>query len=333
MRYLYISAMFASLVLQHAPPLDSEWLKHEQAAGLLEAQPTYTMEERRLMYADSCRKRNAAMLGGRDLHLNRDVTTTEFTITARDGYHLDTRIYNSSDRTAADRTVIYYHGGGLKVGDLDSEDLSCRRICIEGACTVYSVSYRLIPEYPMDTPVNDAWDALVGISERRISGKLIIAGSSSGGQLAAQVSQIAKDASPKVKNIDGLLLRCPVTANNYENGSKIPPSFRPMHASWSTSFETSLLHMDQGTTSSVMPLEASSFKGLPPTFVQVCTNDIYYSDGICYAGALSAAGIPVKLDVVAGWPHTFWLKAPHLERALKADNDCIEGLRWLLELS
>jgi hypothetical protein len=46
---------------------------------------------------------------------------------------------------------------------------------------------------------------------------------------------------------------------------------------------------------------------------------------------LKQGGVDVKLDVVEGWPHTFWLKAPYLERAVKAEKDMIEGLRWLLE--
>jgi acetyl esterase/lipase len=65
--------------------------------------------------------------------------------------------------------------------------------------------------------------------------------------------------------------------------------------------------------------------------IQVSTNDIYYSDGVCYAEALREAGVEVNLDVVEGWPHTFWLKAPYLERAVQAESDMIEGLRQLLE--
>jgi hypothetical protein len=66
-------------------------------------------------------------------------------------------------------------------------------------------------------------------------------------------------------------------------------------------------------------------------WIQVSTNDILYSDGILYAEALRQAGVEVKLDIVEGFPHTFWLKAPELERAVKAEKDMIEGLRWLLE--
>lgn len=274
------------------------------------------------------------MLIGRDAHLARSIETTEFTIAARDGYSLPIRAYIPTGGTSASRNIIYYHGGGLKVGDLDSEDLSCRRIAIEAACNVYSVDYRLTPENEFDVPVEDAWDAFVGIAKVRLrdDGLLVVVGSSSGGQLAAQVSQMARN-SDKPKKIDGLILRCPVTVNSYDNGSRIPARFRHMHTSWSSSFETSLLHMDEGNTSSAMPLEANTFEDLPPTFLQICTNDVYYSDGVCYAEALATADVPVKVDVIEGWPHTFWLKAPQLETALRADGEMIEGLKWLLRLS
>jgi acetyl esterase/lipase len=81
-----------------------------------------------------------------------------------------------------------------------------------------------------------------------------------------------------------------------------------------------------------MPLEADEevLRGLPRTWIQVCTNDTLYSDGVCYAIALEEAGVEVKVRVVEGWPHTFWLLVPELERALEAELEMVEGLKWLL---
>jgi acetyl esterase/lipase len=61
----------------------------------------------------------------------------------------------------------------------------------------------------------------------------------------------------------------------------------------------------ENRTVSPLPLEVVDTGGLPKHWIQVCTNDIYYSDGVCYAAALTEAGVEVKLDVVSGWPHTF----------------------------
>lgn len=229
--------------------------------------------------------------------------------------------------------------GGLVVGDLDSEDPTCRRICLGTTSRVFSVDYRLTPDNPSSVSVNDAYDAFVAIS-RKESSKLIVVGSSSGGQLAAQIAEMVRDAQmatlTAMKAIDGVLIRCPVTVDASDGGSHIPERFRSMHRSWSDAFETTLLRFptaDSNTKkASNLPLLASTFAGLPPTFVQLTTNDIYYSDGVCYAKALQDAAVPVKVDVVLGWPHTFWLKAPHLDRSLRAEMDMIDGLNWLLSI-
>ena len=134
--------------------------------------------------------------------------------------------------------------------------------------------------------------------------------------------------------IDGVLLRGPVTCNATEGGKYLPGQFKGVHTSMTEGFHTSLLSgaaVNNGNrTTTLLPLEADNLKGMPKHWIQVSTNDIYYSDGACYAEALREAGVDVELDVVEGWPHTFWLKAPYLKRAVEAENDMIEGLRWLL---
>ena len=253
--------------------------------------------------------------------------------------HLSEKPEGVEDEEGRD-IVIYYHGGGLYVGDLDSEDLTCRRICKELGCTVYSVEYRLIGEFAADDAVTDAMEAFRCIASTRKARRLIVMGSSSGAQLAAMVANRNRVyCGPhlwvnRVK-IHGVCLRGPVLCDATENGANLPPKFRDFHTSMSESFHTSLLSsaaVNSGNrTTSKMPLEADSFEGLPRHWIQVCTNDVYYSDGVLYGECLRAAGVDVKLDVLRGWPHTFWLKAPELERAVQAERDCVEGVRWLLE--
>jgi acetyl esterase/lipase len=100
-------------------------------------------------------------------------------------------------------------------------------------------------------------------------------------------------------------------------------------------FHTSLLSTPaltaENRTKEKLPLEEEDLKGLPRHWVQVCTNDIYYSDGVCYAEALREQGVEVRIDMLKGWPHTFWLKAPLLEKAVEAEESMLEGMRWLLE--
>lgn len=268
----------------------------------------------------------------------------------------DANAASDEEKREPPNIVIYYHGGGLAVGDLDSEDLTCRRICKELGCTVYSCDYRLMPDYKAKEACDDALNAFNHIYNLRKGRRWVLVGSSSGGQLAAMVAGsygrsrplISREFRPPASfqtqyrpqkraksRIHGVLLRGPVTCNAAGDGSDIPPRFRPFHTSMRPEFHTSLLSgppMDASTrTSDKLPLEDDDFSRMPRHWIQVCTNDVLYSDGVLYAEALKHAGVEVKLDVVEGYPHTFWLKAPELERAVKADSDMIEGLRWLFE--
>lgn len=338
--------MDLNLVLDEPPPLDPAWIEHEKTAGLLRPQPVFANAiDRQAIYSKACKERNSLMLQGRDKNLTPGLTTLDSEITCSGGHNIKIRAYTlaspvnengDAGQISSNRDlVIYYHGGGLRVGDLDSEDLSCRRICKQASVKVVSVDYRLLPQHSPQIPLNDAYDAFAKITEDLpMLERVILVGSSSGGQLAAQVSQRVRSAGSRHSTlIKGVLLRCPVTVNAATGGKHITQRFRDMHRSFSSPFETSLLKMDEDAAREMtpnLPLEAETFHELPRTFIQVCTNDIYYSDGICYAAALQQVGIKVKVDIVEGWPHTFWLKAPHLDRALQAELDMIGGINWLL---
>jgi acetyl esterase/lipase len=354
----------ASLILQAPPTLDPAWLEHEERNNLKD-QPEPA--DPKAAYSEAAKARNARMLAGRDKHLTEGIkvhdTFLEFNPMADSSFSQDAiasgsttestnipiRSYSSeltpdsplhpldeSDAEGAD-IVVYYHGGGLFVGDLDCEDLSCRRIVKETGCTVYSVDYRLMPEFSADVAVSDAIRAFQLISSMRKARRLIVMGSSSGGQLAAMVSQHMRDSSqfsyPPLKDsttrridrktIDGVLLRGPVTCNASDAGTHLPTRFRAFHTSLSPAFYTSLASETAlnaaNRTTGVLPLEGN-LVGLPRHWIQICTNDIYYSDGALYAEGLREVGVDVELDVVEGFPHTFWLKAPELERALAAER-------------
>jgi acetyl esterase/lipase len=332
------------LVLDHPPPLDPAWLAHEKAAGLLtQPQVTLTAKQRQQSYSQQCEDQNTLLLNGRDVHLGKDIDIKDTSIfssatpKSKGENQIGIRTYTpqslDTSQTAVNTTVmIYYHGGGLFVGDLGSEDLTCRRICLALSCTVYSVDYRLMPDFTADDALSDALGAFRHIAACNI-GKLVLAGSSSGGQLAAQVVQIAMKEGEK--RITGVLLRGPVMCDATFNGLNLPVKYKDYHKSMSPEYHTSLLASPalnkENRTTEKLPLEVEDLSGMPRHWIQVCTNDVYYSDGVCYAEALRLQGVEVNLDIVVGWPHTFWLKAPFLQRAVEAERDMIEGLKWLLQ--
>jgi len=332
------------LFLPEAPPLSPAWTEYENKNGLADAQPPRlsqsgydALKARQQNYSRDCISRNSRMLssGERDHHLLEGIQISREDATARDGHIIPIRLYSPPDLEGERHLIIYYHGGALRVGDLNSEDLTCRRICKEARVKVMSVDYRLLPDYHPDTAVNDAWDAFVAIHDARKQdlelppGKTILVGSSSGGQLAAQVSQLARGTE---YHITGVVLRCPVTVDASEGGIYIPSRFQRSHTSFGPSFESSLLGIDAVALpkASSLPLAAESFKALPRTWIQVCTNDIYYSDGLCYYEALKMAGNDVQISRWEGFPHTFWLKAPELEESLQADVDMLGFLKGVL---
>lgn len=337
-------------ILAQAPPLDPAWLAHEDAANLRAPKPPSSDPiARQPVYAAECRQRNATMLapGARDHHLAQTVTTRSLSAPSTlDNFPIPLLQYDRvPTTTTTDSTnvidepvhvIIYYHGGGLRVGEADSEDLSCRRLVAADSAPLpnlrlYSVGYRLRPQHPASTCVADSIDAFTHISRAHPTAKIFVVGSSSGGQLAAHVTQHAH--AQQQHRLAGVLLRCPVTSDACHG--VVPALLREMHTSSSHgSFETTLLGrlvMD-GLRDGLerMPLEArrEELVGMPRTWVQVCTNDVLYSDGACYVELLRAAGVEVRVDLVWGWPHTFWLKAPQLDRALAAELAMLEGLAW-----
>lgn len=348
---------FDDLFLADPPPLDPEWVQHERDQNLPNPRPVVPPLIRQPLYVIECRELTARMTapGARDHHLADGIDVTPLTVTSSvDDYDIPLLSYSlegaSTKTDHPDYAVLYIHGGGLHIGEADSEELSCRRILKEAklpprageegaSLVVYSVGYRIMPQHPTSTCVADCIDAyhyVRAAHEDRAKTKLLVVGSSSGGELAAFVSQeAAKDSVPD--GVAGVVLRSPVTSDAFNGEDYIPPALRALHTSAANAkFATTLLgHMHRLVPRDglpYMPLEAPTdlLQKQPRHWIQVCTNDMLYSDGVCYAKALQSAGAAeVQVDVVVGWPHTFWLKTPWMDRALEADKAMLRGLAWV----
>ena len=129
---------------------------------------------------------------GPEVKVVRDVE-----IPASDGARIRARVLCASD--APRDVLVYYHGGGWVLSNIDTYDTLGRQLAVRTGAAVVMVDYRKAPEHPFPTPVNDAWDALVWASDQMadLAGgrvPLIVAGDSAGGNLAAVVCQKAKAA-------------------------------------------------------------------------------------------------------------------------------------------
>ncbi|KAF5024947.1 hypothetical protein F66182_2989 [Fusarium sp. NRRL 66182] len=326
-----------ALILTTAPGLDPSWLEHEEEIKRRgPARIFNSAEERQPAYAKECRDLHAKMMapGARYHELSQGITKTELAISSSVDGHLIPVIQLDlmySEHKEPEVVIIYYHGGGLRVGEADSEELSCRHLVKSGLARIrlYSVGYRLLPQYSADFCLSDCMDGFRALYNS--TAKTIVVGSSSGGQMATAVAQAAPRGS-----IYGVLLRCPVTADRASGEEFIPERLRLYHTSVSPTFVTSLLgYLNRDLPRDgleKLPLEVTEaeLKGHPRTWIQLTSNDTLYSDGLCYAMILREAGIEVQVQVEMGWPHTCWLKAPHLDDAFVFEQNMLGGLRWLI---
>lgn len=329
---------FERLAFTSAPPPDPAWSAYEgDLVSQFPGKEYASISEQRAAYAQECRDKfqKATAPGARDHHLLEGVEKKELSISSTvDGLPIRVMQLDLAEHKNQEPEVviIYFHGGGLTVGEPESEELACRRMVKSsvGRVRLYSIGYRLIPENPASMSHADSFDGYDAFKD--VAPKVVIVGSSSGGELATSVSQRAKRGS-----IRGVLLRSPVTADAYSGKEFIPERLRPYHTSCSPSFVSSIFQYLQRAQPrdglDRLPLEASreELLGLPRTWIQACSNDTLYSDGLCYAIALQDAGVEVKVDLWKGWPHTFWLKAVELPEALEADKRLLEALKWTLQ--
>jgi cation diffusion facilitator CzcD-associated flavoprotein CzcO/acetyl esterase/lipase len=247
------------------------------------------------------------------------------TLPGADGGDLDYRLY----RPATDGphpVVCYFHGGGWVLGSAISDDPFCRDLCVRTGAVVVSVDYRHAPEAVFPAAADDAFAALQWVGEHAaelggIPGKLVVAGWSAGGNVAAIAAQRARDAGGP--ELAGQLLICPVT-----DLSKQYPSMQENADGYVLTkglMDWFVGHYDPDVTSpSVSPLVVESLAGLPPAAVFTAEFDPLRDEGNAYAEALAAAGVPVTLEECRGQTHTAFhavdvLISPVAHRAAMAE--------------
>ena len=233
---------------------------------------------------------------------------------------LPARLYIPPDETGA--TLVYYHGGGWVVGDLDSHDALCRHLATASGARVLSVDYRLAPEHPFPAPVDDALAAFRdAVALAPDPARVAVGGDSAGGHLAAVTAQLAAaDGGPEPAF---QLLIYPVTDCDVKH---------PSRATFAEGFFLTRANMDYyegcflppGTDKRdprVSPLHASDLAGLAPALVVTAGFDPLRDEGEAYAARLQDAGVPAILRRHAGFVHGFAnvLGAGHAWRAAVAE--------------
>ncbi|HLT79138.1 MAG TPA: alpha/beta hydrolase [Ferrovibrio sp.] len=207
--------------------------------------------------------------------------------------------------------LVFYHGGGWVIGDLDTHDVVCRTLSNEGRCAVVSVDYRMGPEYKFPIAIDDAYAAVkwvvdeaktLRIDPRRVA----VGGDSAGGNLAAVVSLLARDVEDAPK-IAYQLLIYPATDMHMDTEShrRFGEGHLLTRSSMDWFQEQYLNGPDDRDDWRASPLKAKSLAGLPPAYVLIAGHDPLRDEGEAYAMALKAADVSVVLREFEGQIHGF----------------------------
>ncbi|CAG9182849.1 alpha/beta hydrolase [Cupriavidus pinatubonensis] len=244
--------------------------------------------------------------------------------------NLRVRVY-TPDGEGPFPALVYCHGGGWVVGDLDTVDVPCRRLASRAACVVASVDYRLAPEHPFPAAAEDAYAAFQWLVEnagaRHIDAtRIAVGGDSAGGNLAAVVALMARDRVAPQPCFQVLLY--PVT-----DGALDTASYRENADGYLLTRDSMVWFWNHYVSDAdrmhpyASPLRAEHHRGLPPAFVVTAEFDPLRDEGEAYAHRLAAAGTPVECKRYDGTIHGFCWMPGVLDKGRQALDDTAAALR------
>ena len=230
--------------------------------------------------------------------------------------------------------LVFFHGGGWVIGNLDSHDVVCRMLAHEGELIVISVDYRLAPEHKFPAAADDAVTATKWVAANAAqlgidAGHLLVGGDSAGGNLAAVVALAARDGDgPKLA---GQVLIYPATdfAMKHPSHSEPETSILLTHSviKWFCNhYLNGAADIDHWKAS---PACAKTLTGLPPAYVLTAGADPLRDEGAEYAARLKEAGVPMTYRHFPGQFHGFFTMGKLLQQANVAVSEIAGWLKAL----
>ena len=229
--------------------------------------------------------------------------------------------------------LLWLHGGGWCVGDLDGFDRVCRSLCNAAGAIVVSVDYRLAPEHPYPAAVEDAdlavaWATSHGARQLGFDPERVaIGGDSAGGNLAT-VAALHAPGALRAQLLVYPVVDAAMDSESYREFADFTLLTRDAMAwCWRT-----YLGGDQARGSEVdaSPLRAGDLSGAPAAFVAVAGHDVLHDEGVAYARALSEAGVDVELRTYDDMPHGFIRWGGVVDRARELISEVGEHARVAL---
>lgn len=249
-----------------------------------------------------------------------------------DSLEIPCRIYTPVESVNTLAVFMFYHGGGMVIGTLDSYDTLCRQIAHQAQCIVVSVDYRLAPEHKFPAAVEDAYGALCWLVENGESinadtNNIAIGGDSAGGNLAAVSALLARDH--QLTTLKGQVLIYPATAPHADSEShhQFAEGYFLERDTVLWFHECYLRNDNDRNDFRYAPLVAKDFTGLAPALVIVAGYDTLRDEGILYAEKLREAGCSVELQEYKGMYHPFVSLAGVLDEGKRAISEVAKALK------
>lgn len=236
-------------------------------------------------------------------------TVQDALVPTDDGGDLSVRILRPEGMPRA--VIVYYHGGGWVLGNIGENDTLARQLVKRTGCTVVLVDYRLAPEHRYPTAVNDAYAAIQWVSDNLgdvADGDvpIVVAGDSTGGNLAAVVAQRARDTGGP--DISMQVLVYPVTDCDFDRDSYRDPENQLLVTRDSMIWFWDHYAPDEESRKNpdASPIRASDLSGLPPAVILTAEHDVIRDEAEAYAERLVEAGVPVQHRRFEGQMHVFF---------------------------
>jgi acetyl esterase/lipase len=239
-----------------------------------------------------------------------DITVEHRETTGHDGAVVPLRIYRQVGEDLGS-VHVYFHGGGMILGSLDMYDTTIKAYVAQTGVPVVAPDYRLAPEHPYPTPVEDCYAALTWTAEHAAEleidpERIVVGGDSAGGNLAAAVALMARDrGGPRLA---AQMLVYPMLDDRTATpdpglGEMLTWSYDDNITGWQAYLGDA--YGTENVPAYAAPARATDLAGLPRTFLDVGGNDIFRDEDIDYAARLWRAGVPTDAHVYPGGPHAY----------------------------
>ncbi|KAH8699124.1 Alpha/Beta hydrolase protein [Talaromyces proteolyticus] len=275
-----------------------------------------------------------------------DVKETKYTITSYDGVNIDIYHFVRNDHDKSEEpqpALIHAHGGGLVACSIsDVSRPTPARIAAESGVQCFSVEYRMAPEFPFPTPLEDCYAALkwvvdnadeLNVSKTRIG----LIGESGGACLVAGLSLLARDRKLSHLPKKQILIYPMLDNRSSQNALSRPDDPRSQYFSnfiqmneicWNAYLGyTEWESLNPDIRPYACPARTGNFAGLPSTYIDVGSLDLFRDESVAFAAELTAANVDVEFHLYDGVPHVFDIIAPNIPITKNAKDNRLRAIR------